>query len=61
MIKCPNCSKEIYESAVRCKHCKTKLFGGNVIAEKQGVVKDEVKVLKVSKKYLKLLKVRKKS
>ena len=43
MIKCPNCSKEIYESAVRCKHCKTKLFGGNVIAEKQGVVKDEVK------------------
>ena len=43
MIKCPNCSKEIYESAFRCKHCKTKLFGGNVIAEKQDVVKDEVK------------------
>ena len=40
MIKCPNWSKEIYESAVRCKHCKTKLLDGNVIAEKQGVVNE---------------------
>ena len=43
MIKCPNCTKEIFETAVRCKHCKTKLLDGNVIEEKQGVVKDEVK------------------
>jgi hypothetical protein len=32
MIKCPNCDKAIFDTAVRCRHCKTKLLDGNVIA-----------------------------
>ena len=32
MIKCPNCDKDIFNTAVSCRHCKTKLLDGNVIA-----------------------------
>ena len=32
MIKCPNCDKDIFNTAVSCRHCKIKLLDGNVIA-----------------------------